>query len=115
MSRAYRRFEERKRKLRRINEVYRDWSHTYWDGTRIYRDWSNHWLFLYGQKDKSEPIKYWKNMRMGESGHSDWVHTFMTKPHRTAANRLVRSIAVGRIKPDEAMFPIHGKPWVYFW
>lgn len=111
MSRARRRFEERKRKLQRINEVY-DWGHVHWDGKYVRRDWRHYWWF---NGDKEKPIKYWKNMRMGESGHSSWVHCFMTKPHRTEASRLVRSIAAGRIEPDEGMFPVHGKPWIYFW
>jgi hypothetical protein len=104
--RARRRFEERKRRLQRINEIYNDWNNCRWDGKYIYY---NYWW------RGNTRVSYWHNMRMGETGHSAWVHTFMTKPHRTEANRLVRSITAGRIEPDEALFPVWGKPWIYYW
>lgn len=113
MSRAYRRFEERKRRLKRINEVYK-WGYTDWDGKYIRRNWDRYyWCRIEGEIEP--PIKYWKNMRMGETGHSAWVNTFMNRPARSMDKRLTKSIAAGRIEPDGAMFSIHGKPWIYYW
>ncbi len=108
--RAKRRFEERKRKLKRLDEVY-DWGHVTWDGKHLYRNWQHYWWF----RHKEKPIKWWGIIRMSESGHSAWVHTFMTKPHRAEASRLTRSITAGRIEADAAIFPVHGKPWIYYW
>lgn len=114
MCRAKRRFEERKHKLKKINSIY-DWGRTDWDGKYIRRDWSYYWWFSGG---KEEPIKWWKHSNftcMSESGHSAWVHDMMTKPYRAKSKMLQRSLAAGRIDPDEALFPVWGKPWIYYW
>jgi hypothetical protein len=113
--RAKRRFEERKRKLKLLNEVY-DWGYVDWDGKHVYRDWSRHWIFIW-HKDQPKIVKWWRedNLRMSESGHSAWVHAMMTKPHRSQQKALERAITAGRIEPDEALFPIWGKPWIYYW
>ena len=114
--RAKRRFEERKRKLKLINEVY-DWGYTNWDGKYVYRDWSRHWIFIW-HSDIPKIVKWWRadNIRMSESGHHrTWLHPMMTKPWRTQCKQLQRDLAAGRIDPDEALFPIYGRPWIYYW
>jgi hypothetical protein len=115
MSRARRRFEERKRKLKRINAIYRDWSRVKWDGKYLYRDWSHYWWF--DQREK--PIKWWRQenvSNMSEAGHhKSWLRPMMTRPWRINCKRVQRDITSGRIDPDEALFPIYGRPWIYYW
>jgi hypothetical protein len=114
MSRARRRFEERKRKLRKIDAVY-NWRYTNWDGKHIYADWSHYWF----RPEKEKPIKWWKHstwVAMSESGHHrTWQHPMMVKPWRTNCKQIQRDITAGRVDPDEVLFPVYCRPWVYYW
>lgn len=115
MSRAKRRFEERKRKLRKIGTIYRTWGRVEWDGKYLRLDWSHYWWY----DGKEKPIKWWNSgtvTGMSETGHHrTWLHPLMLKPWRARCKQLQREIRVGHVDPDEALFPIYGRPWIYYW
>lgn len=109
MSRARRRFEERKRKLKIINEIYYDWRSAEWDGKHLVWDWV--WR-------RSKIIKWWREdgLRMSESGHHrTWMHPLMVKPWRARCHHVERNLLLGRVDPDEVLFPVYCRPWIYYW
>lgn len=108
-------YQTKRKKLARIN-IMTKWGHTDWDGKVLYRDWSRHWLFDHGQRDVRIVQKWWRNpLEMSESGHAAWKRVMMNRPHRAEKRRVEKDIVAGRVDPEEAVFPIWGKPFIYYW
>lgn len=115
--RAKRRFEERKRKLRVLNRIYRDWGGGIrWDGKHLYRDWSR-WYGIHNWTP--DLIEWWEpesQRSMSERGHhKQWLNPMMKKPWRRRSHKVIHDLFVGRVDPDEVLFPVYGRPWIYYW
>lgn len=118
MSRAKRRFEERKRKLKKAKAmwIYYGYRESSWAPSKLLLYWS---LPEYLPHDVYREVKLWRpwnNLVMSEAGrHRSWLHPMMVKPWRTNCNRLTRDLTAGRVDPDEVLYPIYCRPWIYYW
>ena len=44
-----------------------------------------------------------------------WDRIFHTRPTRAAEKHLLRAVRRGIVDADDAAWPIHGKPHIYYW
>lgn len=76
-----------------------------------------------GLKPVKIPLRWWKDNvdywpsefnRMGNTP-SSWNICYHTRPRRAAEKRLAYAIRVGRVDPEEALWPVSKKPHIYYW